>query len=59
LKMGSPAFPSREQQDALRKAAQMPVAKVVRLSGGETSQLSIQLASQGLALIQIAAHNAK
>jgi xylan 1,4-beta-xylosidase len=52
--MGRPAFPSRDQQQALRKAAELPVAEVHPLvvNSGRTS-LQVVLPGQSLALVEI------
>jgi len=51
--MGNPAFPSREQQEQLRKAAQMRPPEVRPLPQGDPPRLSITLVPQSLALIVI------
>lgn len=55
-KMGSPQFPSREQQTALRKAAELPAPQIVALRPssrkGSLKELSLNLAARGLALVE-------
>jgi len=48
--MGKPAFPTVAQIGELRKAAQLPAAQRVRISG-DTLQLTLQ--PQALALIEV------
>ena len=50
-KMGSPAFPSREQITALRKAAELPAAREATIKNGE---LTLTLHPHSLALVEIA-----
>ena len=47
--MGSPDFPSREQQAALRKAAELPPARTAKLVDG---RLSVSLQGNALAVIE-------
>jgi xylan 1,4-beta-xylosidase len=49
--MGSPDFPSLEQQTALRKAAVLPPASTAKLTEG---QLSVALQPNALAVIEFA-----
>lgn len=51
--MGKPDFPSRVQQEQLRKAAKMRPAEVRPIPRGDAPRLSITLAPQSLALIVI------
>jgi xylan 1,4-beta-xylosidase len=55
LAMGKPDFPSRAQQDALRKAAQLPRPEVRALSSEGTATLTLTIEPQGLALVEISA----
>ncbi len=48
--MGSPAYPTPKQIDALRKAAELPAAESASIANGS---LSITLPPQGLALIEV------
>jgi xylan 1,4-beta-xylosidase len=48
--MGKPAYPTRAQIDALRKAAELPAPEMKSLQHGK---LTIELPPQGLALIEI------
>jgi xylan 1,4-beta-xylosidase len=50
-KMGSPAFPSREQIVELRKAAEMPMAEKLAIKNGE---ITLTLQAHSLALIEVA-----
>jgi xylan 1,4-beta-xylosidase len=50
-KMGEPAFPTREQQQALRTAARLPTAQRMPIRDGA---LRLTLAPQTLALIEVA-----
>ena len=52
--MGRPDFPSREQQDKLRKAAKLAPPETRSLSVDQPSTLKLTLAPQSLALIEIA-----
>ena len=52
--MGKPDFPSREQQEKLRKAAELGPPEIRRLSAANPSTLALTLAPQSLALIEIA-----
>jgi xylan 1,4-beta-xylosidase len=47
--MGSPDFPSREQQAALRKAAELPPPRTAKLVDG---RLSVSLQANALAVIE-------
>ena len=47
--MGSPDFPSREQQAALRKAAELPPPRTAKLADG---RLSVSLQANALAVIE-------
>jgi xylan 1,4-beta-xylosidase len=49
--MGSPDFPSRDQQAALRKAAELPPPLTTSFADG---QLSVLLQPQALAVIEFA-----
>ncbi|MFZ0962345.1 MAG: glycosyl hydrolase family 39 [Terriglobia bacterium] len=51
--MGKPDFPSREQQEKLRKAAELGPPEVRQLSRANPSTLGLTLAPQSLALIEI------
>jgi xylan 1,4-beta-xylosidase len=51
--MGKPDFPSRQQQVALRKAAELGAPEVRPLSTADPSTLALTLAPQSLALIEI------
>ncbi len=50
-KMGSPAFPSREQIEQLRKAAGLPASEKVAIKNGE---ITLTLQPHSLALIEVA-----
>jgi xylan 1,4-beta-xylosidase len=50
--MGSPQYPRRDQLEALRKAAEIPPAKAMRL--GSDSKLTLELPPEGVALIEFA-----
>ena len=54
--MGSPDFPSREQQVTLRKAAELAPPEIRTLPAGSPATLSLTLAPQGLALIEVIKH---
>lgn len=49
-KMGKPAYPSRQQIESLRKAAQLPSAEKQKLSGGT---LDLVIPPHGLVLLEI------
>jgi beta-xylosidase len=49
--MGKPAYPTTDQLAALREAATMPAAEILKSDG--QGRLSIALASDGLALLEI------
>ena len=49
--MGRPDFPTREQQERLRKAAELPAAETRRISADE--QVRISLPPHGLALVEV------
>ena len=51
--MGKPDFPSREQQEALRKAAELGPPEIRPLARANPSTLTLTLAPQSLALIEI------
>ncbi len=53
LAMGKPDFPSRAQQDALRKAAQLTPPEVRSLASDSAASLTLTLEPQGLALVEI------
>jgi xylan 1,4-beta-xylosidase len=48
-KMGSPRYPTQEQIEQLKKAAELPAPEVRALKNGE---LTLTLPSYGLALVQ-------
>ena len=50
--MGRPAFPSREQQEELIRAGQMPAPQPLTLTGG---RLTLTLPPHSLALLEIPA----
>jgi xylan 1,4-beta-xylosidase len=50
--MGSPQYPRRDQLEALRKAAEIPPAKAMRL--GSDSKLTLELPPEGVALVEFA-----
>ncbi len=52
--MGKPDFPSREQQEQLRKAARLGEPRLLVLAAGEPRSLTLTLEPQGLALVEIA-----
>ncbi len=52
--MGKPDFPTRQQQEQLRRAGELPPAKDVALEGAGSRRLTLRIASHGLALIEIA-----
>jgi xylan 1,4-beta-xylosidase len=54
--MGSPDFPSREQQATLRKAAELGPPEIRTLPAGNPATLSLTLTPQGLALIVVTKH---
>ena len=49
-RMGKPAFPTREQQEALRSAGRLPSPQVLPIEGGT---VRLTLAPHGLALIEV------
>ncbi len=51
--MGKPDFPGREQQEALRKAADLGPPEIRPLARANPSMLTLTLAPQSLALIEI------
>lgn len=53
MAMGSPDFPSREQNAELQKAAELGPPSVLTLSGGDPSTVTLTLAPQALALIEV------
>jgi xylan 1,4-beta-xylosidase len=57
--MGKPDFPSREQQERLRRAAEMKPPEARKLTAGDPTRLTLSLEPQGLALIEIANHATK
>jgi xylan 1,4-beta-xylosidase len=50
--MGSPDFPSREQQRQLRAAAEMPAPAVQNLKSGGEASVTVTLPGQALALVE-------
>jgi xylan 1,4-beta-xylosidase len=48
--MGQPRYPTREQLEALRQAAQLPLPEVRDLSNGE---LTLELPPDGLAVVRL------
>jgi len=57
--MGKPDFPSREQQEKLRKAAELEPPEIRPLPPGNTSTLDLTLAPQCLALVEISGLDSK
>jgi len=53
MAMGSPDFPSREQNTELQRAAELGPPSVLTLSGGDPSTVTLTLAPQALALIEV------
>lgn len=51
--MGEPNFPSREQQEELREAAQLPAPQERELAKGDSPTLTLTLAPHALALVEI------
>jgi len=51
--MGRPDFPSREQQETLRRAGQLPSPQVIAIPSGQPAEISLTLLSHGLALVEI------
>jgi len=51
--MGSPDFPSREQQAVLREAARLPAPEILQIPPGDPALLHVDLPPHGLALIEI------
>ena len=51
--MGKPDFPSREQQEALRKAGELGPPELRTVSGVSPSTLTLSLAPHSLALVEI------
>jgi xylan 1,4-beta-xylosidase len=52
-RMGSPHFPTREQQNVLRGAARLPPPEERELGGGSTAQVSLTLKAHCLALVEV------
>ena len=52
-KMGKPDFPSREQQQKLRRAAELGPPEIRQLTGTSPATLTLTVPPQGLALIEI------
>ena len=57
--MGKPDFPSREQQENLRKAAELDPPDIRPLPAADPSTLELTLEPQGLALIEVSEPNSK
>jgi xylan 1,4-beta-xylosidase len=57
--MGKPDFPSREQQENLRKAAELGPPEIRPLSAANPSTIELTLAPQSLALIEISWRDSK
>jgi len=57
--MGKPDFPSREQQEMLRKAAEIGPPEIPPLPSANTSTLELTLAPQSLALIEVSGMGSK
>jgi len=51
--MGEPSFPSREQQQELRDAGQLPAPQARALAKGDSPTLTITLAPHALALVEV------
>ena len=51
--MGSPSFPSREQQDLLREAGRLPAPEIRQMDSGDPATLVLRIPAHGLALIEI------
>jgi xylan 1,4-beta-xylosidase len=49
-KMGQPRYPTREQLEALRQAAQLPLPEVRDLDNGE---LTLEVPADGLAVVRL------
>jgi xylan 1,4-beta-xylosidase len=52
-KMGSPQFPTREQQASLRKSAELPPPQTMPLHQGNTKELNLHLLPRALALVEL------
>jgi xylan 1,4-beta-xylosidase len=52
--MGSPIYPSREQIEKLRAAAELPAPEVRPLPPGNVVPISITLPPNGIALLEFA-----
>jgi xylan 1,4-beta-xylosidase len=52
--MGSPKYPSRDQIEKLREAAELPAPEVRSLAAGNTVPVSITLPPNGIALLEFA-----
>jgi xylan 1,4-beta-xylosidase len=57
--MGKPDFPSREQQEELRKAAELGPPEIRPLPAANPSTLELTLAPQSLVLIEVSASDSK
>ncbi len=57
--MGKPDFPSREQQESLRKAAELGPPEIRPLPHADPSTLELTLEPQGLALIEASGADSK
>ena len=51
--MGKPDFPTREQQERLRKAAELGAPEIRPLRAASPATIELNLAPQSLALIEI------
>ena len=57
--MGKPDFPSREQQETLRKAAELGPPEIRPLPHANPSTLELTLEPQSLALIEVSGADSK
>jgi hypothetical protein len=57
--MGKPDFPSREQQEELRKAAELGPPEIRPLPAANPSTLELTLAPQSLALVEVSRLDSK
>ena len=53
--MGKPDFPSREQQENLRKAAELGPPEIRPLAAPSAATIELSLAPQSLVLIEVSA----
>jgi xylan 1,4-beta-xylosidase len=55
--MGKPAFPSREQQDSLRKAAELGPPEIRALPETRPATLSLTLEPDSLTIVEVLHHS--